>query len=250
MNIVVCVKHVPDSETDIKIAPDGVSIDESTAKFDINPYDEYALEAGVQLREKHGGEVVALLLGDDKASKTARKCLAAGADRAIHLCIDNSRMLESSVVAKLLTSEIKDHEFDIVLCGKKSIDSESHQVGVFLGEMLDVPVLTTVESLVVSDNIVTVTRDMEGGKETLECNLPCVLTAEKGLNKPRYPSLRDIMAAKKKQIERKDAASLNGSIEIIELRYPPDRPPGRIIGEGVEAVKETVSLLKNEAKVI
>lgn len=250
MNIVVCVKNVPDSETRIKILSDGVSIDESMIKFDANPHDEYALEAAAQLKEKLGGEVTAICLGDDNATSTIKRCLACGADNAIHLVAQNSRMADSLVVAQALADEIKNISFDIILCGKQASDTDSHQVGGLVAQILDVPCISMVNEISVPNKKVTASRDVEGAKEILECSLPCVLTAEKGLNKPRYPSLRDIMKAKKKEIKRKEIMLNQGGIEILSMEYPPPRNAGKIVGEGPEAVSELIKLLKEEAKVL
>lgn len=250
VNIVVCVKSVPDSETRIKILSDGVSIDESMIKFDANPHDEYALEAAVQLKEKLGGDVTVISLGDDNATSTIKRCLACGADNTIHLVATNSRMADSLVVAQALADEIKNNSFDIILCGKQDSDTNSHQVGSLVAQILNIPCISMVNEISISDKKVTASRDVEGEKEIVECSLPCVLTAEKGLNKPRYPSLRDIIKTKKKEILRKEIKLNQAGIEILSMEYPPPRSAGKIIGEGPEAVPKLIKLLKEEAKVL
>jgi len=250
VNIIVCVKSVPDSETRIKILSDGVSIDESMIKFDTNPHDEYALEAAVQLKEKFGGEITVICLGDDNAKSTIKRCLACGADKAIHLVAQNSRMADSLVVAQALADEIKNNSFDIILCGKQASDTDSHQVGALIAQILNIPCISMVNEISISDEKATASRDIEGAKEIVECSLPCILTAEKGLNNPRYPSLRDIMKAKNKEILRKEVKLNKAGIEILSMEYPPPRSAGKIVGEGPKAVPELIKLLKEEAKVL
>lgn len=250
MNIFVCVKVVPDSETIIKIAPDGKMIDETNIRLAINPYDEYALEAGVQLKEKVGGEVTVISIGDENVAGVIKKCLPVGADKAIHLVAPNSRMAEPLSIARLLADEIRCHPFDIIFCGKTTIDAQNGLVGELLGSLLNIPVVSAASQFSIEGECAVVSRDVDGTKETIECALPCLVTAEKGLTKPRYPSLREIMLAKKKQIDSKPVIPGEPNLCVLGLEYPPNRPPGKIIGEGAGAAPELVRLLTEEAKVL
>lgn len=256
MNIIVCIKIVPDSETIVKIASDGRSIDETNVKFAISPYDEYALEAGVVLKEQFGGEVTVVSIGEATVGSVIRKSLSLGADKAIHLVAQKSRMADSLSIAKAMADEIRYHPFDIIFCGKQSIDAGSGLVGVMLGQLLNVPFISAVSELSVNSprringNRVTAQRYSDGTKEVVECSMPCVITAEKGLSKPRFPSLKDIMLAKKKPLDAKPVPLEIQQIDILRMEYPPIRHSGRIIGEGIGSVPELVRLLKEEAKVL
>lgn len=250
MNILVCVKVVPDSETIVKIAPDSKTIDETNIRLAINPYDEYALEAGVQLKEKVGGEVSVISVGDENASGVVKKCLPVGADRAIHLVALNSRMAEPLSIASVLADEIRSHPFDIIFCGKMTIDAQNGLVGELLGSLLNIPVVSAASQFSIEGDRAVVSRDVDGTKQIVECALPCLVTAEKGLTKPRYPSLKEIMLAKKKQIDPKPVILGEPNLCVHGLNYPPNRPAGKIIGEGAGAVPELVRLLTEEAKVL
>ncbi|MGH7752415.1 MAG: electron transfer flavoprotein subunit beta/FixA family protein, partial [Gemmatimonadales bacterium] len=205
MKVAVCIKRVPDSETRVKIAPDGKSLDESGVKFVMNPYDEFAVEEALRLKEKAGsGEVVVVSLGPDAAQETIRTALAMGADRGVLLNVDRIP-LDGFEVAKTLAAELKPGGFDLILFGKMAIDDYNHQVGPMVAELLGVPCVTTVEHLHWEDGRGTAEREIEGGMEVVEFSLPAVLSTDKGLNEPRYPALKGIMAAKKKPLEEKTA---------------------------------------------
>lgn len=251
MKIVVCVKHVPDTETKVVIADDGKSLNPANVKFILNPYDEFAVEEALKLKEAQGdGEVIVLSLGPEEAQSSIRTALAMGADSAVLLKAANSALIDGVAVAKALAEEIKNLAPDFVLTGKMAIDDYGYQVGSMLAELLGWPVLGTARELKLSDGKATIVRDIEGGRETLDATLPCVITAEKGLNEPRYPSLKGIMMAKKKTIDVKDAVLDAGGFEIVEMTYPPQKPTGRIVGAGAEAAPELIRLLRDEAKVI
>jgi len=176
--------------------------------------------------------------------------MAMGADGGILLKAENASLADGLSVAKALADEIKTLEADLILTGKIAIDGYGHQVASMLGELLDMPVLPTAKTLEIADGVATIKRDIEGGKETLKANTPCVITAEKGLNDPRYPALKGIMQAKRKPLEIKDIVLDAGGIEILEMSYPARKPEGRIVGEGPEAAAELVKLLRDEAQVI
>jgi electron transfer flavoprotein beta subunit len=249
MKIVVCVNHVPDTETKIKVAADGTSIDRTGVNFMLSPYDEIALEEGLRLREKFKGDVTAISLGGDTNKETLRKALAMGVDKAVLLKDDTPR--DSFGVASALAAEIKGLAPDVVLFGKQSIDFDDAQVGTLVAEMLGMPSVGVVVKLDVAEGgAVVATREIEGGHEVVHTKLPCAITAQKGLNDPRYPSLKGIMAAKSKPIEEKAAAAAEQRVVTVALRRPAAKNAGRIVGTDASAVPELVRLLHEEAKVI
>jgi len=251
MKIAVCVKQVPDTETKVVLAGDGISIDPADVKYVMNPYDEFAVEEALKLKEAAGeGEVVVLTVGGEDAQPAMRTAMAMGADSGILLKAAHAELADGLTIAKALATELKTLEVDLVITGKLAIDGYGHQVASMLGELLQMPVLPTAKSLEVSNGVATIKRDIEGGKETVEATIPCVVTAEKGLNEPRYPALKGIMQAKRKSLEIKDVELDAGGIEIMEMSYPAKKPDGRIIGEGPEAAAELVKLLRDEAQVI
>ena len=251
MKIVVCVKQVPDTETKVVIASDGLSIDPADVKYVMNPYDEFAVVEALKLKEAAGeGEVIVLTLGNESAQPVMRTAMAMGADSGVLLKAENAALADGLAIARVLAAEIKEMGADLILAGKIAIDGYGHQVATMLGELLDLPVLPTAKSLVIDEGLATIQRDIEGGKETVTAKLPCVITAEKGLNDPRDPALEGIMQAKRKPLEVKDVTLDTAGVEILEMSYPPKKPEGRIVGEGPEAAAELVKLLRDEAQVI
>ena len=247
MKIAVCLKRVPDTTAKIVIGPDGRSIDETGVKFVPNPYDEYALEAAIALKEKAGaGETVVVSLGGESTPETIRTALAMGIDRAVLL--KGGPSADGLEVARALSGELKG--FDLVLFGKMAVDDYNHQVGVMVAELLELPCISAVSSLTIEGEVVTAEREVEGGIEVVECRLPAVITTDKGVNTPRLPSLKGIMAAKKKPFEIKDATVGAGGVNVLALALPPERQAGRIVGEGPDAAPELARLLRTEAKVI
>ena len=249
MKIAVCVKRVPDTEARIKISADGTSIEESGVKFVLNPFDEYAVEEALKQKEQAGGEIVVVSLGTDSNQETMRTALAMGVDRGVLLKTD-VKAPDSLAVAKVLAAELKQGEYDLILFGKLAVDDGCHAVGAMVAELMELPCVSSIGSLEIADGKGTAEREIEGGVEVVEFSLPAVLTAEKGLNEPRYPALRGIMMAKKKPLETKDVELVANGVEISALAYPPERKAGRIVGEGVDAVPALVDALKNEAKVL
>ncbi|MCF7827326.1 MAG: electron transfer flavoprotein subunit beta/FixA family protein [Candidatus Marinimicrobia bacterium] len=251
MKIVVCVKQVPDTETKVVIGGDGLSIEPTDVKYVMNPYDEYAVEEALKLKEAAGeGEVIVLTLGGEEAQPVMRTAMAMGADSGILLKVANAALADGLSIAKALADEIRTLDVDLILTGKIAIDGYGHQVPTMLGELLGMAVLPTAKTLEIVDGVATIQRDIEGGKETVKASTPCVITAEKGLNDPRYPALKGIMQAKRKPLEIKDIALDAGGIEILEMSYPARKPDGRIVGEGPEAAVELIKLLRDEAQVI
>jgi len=250
VRIAVCIKRLPDSETRVKIAPDGKSLDETGVKFVLNPYDEFAVEEALRRREQAGaGEVVVFSLGPAAAQETLRTALAMGADRGVLLQVDRMPA-DGLVVARALAAELQDGAFDLILFGKLAIDDYNHQVGPMVAELLGLPCVTSVSRLEIADGKGVAEREIEGGIEVCEFPLPAVLTVDKGLNEPRYPALKGIMAAKKKPMEIKPTPLGVGDVEIVALTLPPERKEGKIVGEGPAAVPELVRLLREEAKIL
>ncbi len=249
MNIIVCMKQVPDSETRVKVAADGKSLDLSAVNFVINPHDEFAIEEAIRLKEKLGGEVTVLTLGPERAENDIRKALAMGADKAVLLKTDGNF---SGDVAHALAEQIKSMPHDLVFFGKQAIDEDSAQMPQLVAEYLDLPCVTVVVKLDVNGEAKTASaeREIEGGKEIVEFSLPAVIGTQKGLNEPRLPNLKGIMAAKKKPLEKKDPVVTAAMTEAVALELPPPRPAGKIVGKGAEAVPELLRLLHEEAKVI
>lgn len=249
MNIFVCVSHVPDTTTKVQVGGDGKAIDPAGVTFILNPYDEYAVEAGLQLKEARGGEVVAVCFGPDAVKETIRKALAMGADKGIHIKSDTPR--DSFGTARAIADALKDRNPDVIFCGRQSIDYDGWQMAGLLGEMLGMPSVSVASTLEIKeDGSIEAEREIEGGMEAVVSKLPAVISAQKGLNDPRYPKLQGIMQAKRKPIEDVEPAPYENRVEVLEMTKPPIKSAGKIVGEGPEAVKELVRLLHEEAKVI
>jgi electron transfer flavoprotein beta subunit len=247
---VVCVKQVPDTETRVKLAADGRTLDPAGVTWVLNPYDEYAAEQALRVREQQGGgEVVAISVGGPGVQTTLRNVLALGADRAVHLKSESAAP-DPLAVARALAAEIRGLGPGLVWFGKQAVDDDQAQVGPVVAELLDLPCVTVAATFVLEGEKVTVEREIEGAREVVELALPAVITADKGLNEPRYASLKGIMAAKKKPIEEKPAELGEPNLEVLALELPPARAAGRIVGQGVEAVAELVRVLREDAKVI
>lgn len=248
MKVVVCVNHVPDTETKIKIGPDGVSMDRTGVNFMLSPYDEFAVEEALRLRDKFKGEVVAISLGPEQHKETLRKALAMGVDKAVLLKDDTVR--DSFGTAHALAEEVRAQAPDAILFGKQSIDYDGSQVGTMVAELLGLPSVAVVVKMDVQDGKVVCEREIEGGHEVVETKLPAVFMAQKGLNEPRYPSLKGIMAAKTKPIEEKPPAPVPPRVVVRSMRKPAAKGSGKIVGTDKSAVPELVRLLHEEAKVI
>ncbi|PSR28847.1 MAG: electron transfer flavoprotein subunit beta [Sulfobacillus benefaciens] len=255
MKVLVMVKQVPDTETRIKIRPDGQGIVEDGIKWVINPYDEFAVEESLRIREKFGGETVVVALGPKRVEEAVRQSLAMGADRAV--IIESADMLEPSLVVQALAKVVKEEGFDLIITGKQAVDDDSAQVGPMLAARLGLPHASIVIKLDIDDsqNKLRVERELEGATEVVELPFPSVITAQRGLNEPRYPTLPNIMKAKKKEVKRipLDSLSIDPSprIRLIQLSPPPDRPqPTVLTGEPAETAKKLAELLHEQAKVI
>ncbi len=257
MNIYVLVKRTFDTEE--KIVVSGGKIQEDGAEFIINPYDEYAIEEAIQKRDAFGGKVTVITIGGEDAEKQLRTALAMGADEAVLINTeDDLDELDQYSSAYILAEYLKDKEADLILAGNVAIDGGSGQVGPRLADLLGINYVTTITNLEIDGTTVKIVRDIEGDSEVLETSLPLLVTAQQGLNEPRYPSLPGIMKAKKKPLEELELDDLDIDeddvelkVETVEIYLPPQKAAGRVLeGDLSGQVKELVSLLHNEAKVI
>lgn len=257
MNIYVLLKRTFDTEE--KISINNGAIDEGGAEFIINPYDEYAIEEAILLKDKHGGTVTVVTIGSEEAEKELRTALAMGCDQAV--LINTEDDLEESdpfTTSKILSQYFKENSFDLILGGNVSVDKSSGQVGPRLAELLDIPYVTTITKINVDGKTAVIERDVEGDSEIIETSLPLLVTAQQGLNEPRYPSLPGIMKAKKKPLEELelddldlDEADAAPKTKTIEVYLPPKKEAGKILeGDLEHQVKELLKLLHTEAKVI
>ena len=250
MKIAVCIKRVPDMEMRFSIAADRTSLDSTGMKYEMGDFDGYALEVGLQLTEKHGpGEVVVVSLGPDGVQEILRKGLAMGASRAIQLKVDQVPF-DGLAIAKALAEELRNGGYHLILFGRMATDTANGTVGPMTAELLDLPCVTGISQLELSDGRGSARRDLEGASETVEFPLPAVLTIDEGIARPRLASLKGIMAAKKKPLETKPAQLGPVNLKVERMELPADRPPGRIVGEGADAVPELLRLLQTEAKVL
>lgn len=256
MNIFVLLKRTFDTEENIVIAND--TIDDSNAEFIINPYDEYAVEEAVSLRDEHGGEVTVVTADDEEAEKQLRTALAMGADRAVLIETDDLDEIDSSSIAFLLASYLKAQDYDLIIGGNISVDNGSGQVGPSIAEHLGIPQVTTITKITVEDGKATLVRDVEGDEETIEASLPLLVTAQQGLNEPRYPSLPGIMKAKKKPIETLDLDDLSideddaeAKTEVTDISLPPPKSTGIILeGDAKDVVTQLISNLKEKENIL
>ena len=246
MNVSVCIRRVPDTETRIRIGDDGVSIDTSGVKYIVSPYDEFALEAGLRVTESRGaGQVTVVTVGDAAASESLKNSLAMGAHRAVLL--EGEVSMDGLATAKALAAELEGSDAPLILLGVKAADDDQQQVGPMLATLLGRPCATAVTRLDAEEGRVRCHREVDGGTEVVDLPLPCVVTITKGTYEPRYATLRGIMAARRKPLERKPAGLPVPRLRVRSLELPAPRPPGRIVGEGVDAVPDLVRLLREEA---
>ncbi len=248
MKIAVCVSHVPDTAAKINIGSDGKNIDANGVTFVVNPYDEFAIEEALKTKEKLGGETVAISLGGDANKETLRKALAMGIDNAVLLKDESYR--DSLSVARALAEEIKAQGAELVFCGKQSVDHDNSIVGQLTAELLGYNCISVAVSFSFDGSKINCEREIEGGKEIVETTLPAVITTQKGLNEPRYASLKGIMSAKKKEIIEKLPVAANNYIEVRSMKKPMGKQAGKILGSDATVVPELIRLLREEAKVI
>ncbi len=256
MKMVVCVKQVPDTETQIKVAPDGKSIAVADVKWVMNPYDEYGVEEALRLKEAHGGEVIVVGAGPKRVAESLRTALAMGADQAILVEDEGLYGADPVTVAQILAKVVGGLAPDVILCGQRAVDDDAGVVSSALAEALGLPQVSVITRLEVKDGKALVQRPVEGETLVIEAELPVVLSAGKGLNEPRYASLPGIMKAKKKPFAIKTLAELGAArednLEVLSLTPPPTRAPGKkITGDGpAELAAALVKALREEAKVI
>jgi electron transfer flavoprotein beta subunit len=249
MNIVVCIKRVAASNSTIKLTADGTAVDASALEYEINPYDEFAVEQALLTKEAAGsGEVTVVTLGSSDSVKELRDCLARGADKAVLLKHDGQA--DAYATSEMLVSWLKEQSADLILMGKQAIDGDDSQVPQRVATLLDFACVIDVKKVEIQDGSIVAERDIEGGREIVACKLPAVLATQKGLNEPRYANLKGIMKAKKKPFEELEASKVDAALTVISLELPPARAEGRIVGEGAEAVGALIDALKNEAKVL
>lgn len=255
MKIAVCLKRVPDTASKIRIGDDGKAIDPSDVQYIISSYDEFAVEEAIRLKEHLGGGTVTVIcLGPAQAQQNLRQALAMGADDGVLLKEDGE--LDPYQIGKALAATLAERGDDIVMFGRQSVDNGNGLVGPITARLLGIPCVTEIVKLSVDGNsdsdgfTATVEREIEGAREVVEVALPAAFTAHKGLNEPRYASLKGIMAAKKKPIEEAAPTSSEARLQPVSLELPAPRPEGQILAEGVEGVPDLVRLLREQAKVI
>lgn len=258
MNSIVCITQVPDTESRIKIAADGRHVDEAGLKFIVSPYDEFALEEAIKIKEAKGGDVTVVSFGPDRVAQALRECLARGATKALHIK-GEVKDADSLGIAKVLSAAIKPLPYDLVFFGKQGVGTDNSLVGPMVAELLGLPQVNVVTHLEVQEKV-TAHREIEGAEEVIETSLPAVITAQKGLNETRYASLKGIMAAKKIAIDTKSIGDLglsdgdvyNQRVRIVSLELPPEKKGGRKIdgGDPAAAAKEILKYIREEAKAL
>jgi electron transfer flavoprotein beta subunit len=250
MKIAVCIKRVPDTEMRFSIAPDGKSVDATGLKYEISTFDEYAVEAALRLAEANPDSTVTVVgLGPSELAEQLRRTLSMGADQALHLTVDQVPV-DNLAIAKALAAGLRDGGFDLVLFGRSATDTGSGAVGAMTAHLLGLPCVTAINHLEINDMRGTAHRELEGATETVTFPLPAVLTIDEGLGRPRIPSMKGIMAARKKPLEERPGELGQTMLTLESLAPPPVRPPGRIVGEGTDAVPDLVRALRDEAKVL
>lgn len=262
MNIVICVKQVPDTETKIRVK-DG-QVDHSETKYVVNPYDEYAIEEGLRIKERLGeGKITLISTGPERAKDALKSGLAVGAEEAIHLMDEAFEGSDPYATALILSKALEKLDYDIIFCGKQGVDEDHAQVGIILAELLDIPHVSVVTKLEISEDgkSILAYREVEAGHEAVEAPLPAVITAQKGLNEPRYASIKGIMAVKKKVIPEWNAEQLGvdsatvgrdaAKVSFVEVTLPPERESGKVFDEDpVQDAIKVAHLLRDEAKIL
>ena len=249
MKILVPLKRVVDYNVKVRPLPDNTNVDLNNVKMSVNPFCEIALEEAVRIKEAgNAEEVIAVTVGKSESQEQLRTALALGADRAI--LVETESLLEPLAIAKVISKLVEEENPDLIILGKQAIDGDNNQTGQMLGALLDYPQATNASEVMLDDNNVTVTREIDGGLQTLKLNKPAIVTTDLRLNEPRYASLPNIMKAKKKELTVKNVNDLGIDVsprtELLSVELPPSRDAGII----VESVDELVDKLKNEAKVI
>lgn len=260
MNIYTLVKRVPDTESKIRIDHEKNVIIEEGLNFILGPYDEYGVEEALRLREAHGGKVTVVSVGTEAAIVILKKCLAMGADEAVLIKDETPETYDGMRTAKILAAAFKNRftDYDLLLVGKQSVGADNMQIPSMLAELLDLPQVNVVTKLEIKDREGIAHREIEGAVEKIKFSLPAVVSAQKGLNEPRYETLKGIMMAKRKEIPvvtlqdlGVQEVDLSPKVKLIKLENPPERKAGEVIeGEPEETAKKLVEFLQKEAKVI
>ena len=249
MKILVAVKRVIDYNVQVRVKEDNTGVVTDNVKMSTNPPDDNAIEEAVKIKEAgKAKEIVAITIGDDKAQETVRKALAVGADRGIHVKADG--IVEPLAVSKILKAVVEKEKPDLVFMGKQAIDDDCNQTGQMLAALLDWPQATFASKIEVGDKNLSVTREVDEGLETIEVNIPAIVTCDLRLNEPRYASLPNIMKAKKKPLDQMTASDLGIDTKPRIEQIKVEEPPKRKAGIKVSNVAELVNKLKNEAKAI
>lgn len=257
MNIIVCAKETFDTETKIGLKQDGF-LDESLVKYILNPFDEYAVEEAIRLTENEEGQVSVVSASRKDPSQALRHCLAMGVDRAVWLDGSGLNAVDGHVYAEVLAQWISTQRYDLIFCGKEAVDDGSSEVPSRLAEILDLPQVNVASKLSINGGKAEVRRDIEGGAEIIAVDCPFLLSAQKGLNEPRYPSMRRVLRAKKMAVEKVKIEELGLSETALkpftlveEYILPPPKCAGRLLyGSHQEAVAELITILKDERKLI
>jgi electron transfer flavoprotein beta subunit len=262
MEIVVLIKQVPDTEALIQIADDGAAIKTDEIKWVLNPYDEFAVEEALRIKEAEGGTVTIVSVGPDKTVEAIRTALAMGADQGVHINDPDAYGSDSLATAKILAATLKEMEFDLIVAGQRGVDGDNYQVGAAVAEYLNLPQISMVVKQEIADGQITCERTVDGGVAVVKAALPVLFTTQRGLNEPRFASLPGIMKAKKKPLETKtladlgvDAASVgeaNRKVTVTALNFPPQREAVRMMGgDSADAqAAELVKILHEEVKAL
>lgn len=254
MNILVCIKQVPDMESKFKVDGDGTWYDSADLAWRMNEYDEYSVEEAVQLKEKTGADLTVLSIGPEQVKETMKKALAMGCDRGVHVADDTSFKKDSFSIASIIAEFARPKNFDLIFTGMQSQDRGSAQVGIFVAEMLGLPCVTTIVDFSFEDNKISVKRELEGGvKAKITAPVPALVTCQLGLNSPRYLTLPNILKAKKKEllsIPVADLLKVENLGETTSLCFPEKKGSGLILeGDASELADKLIKILKEKTVV-
>ncbi len=255
MKLLVCIKQVPDMESKFRIDADGVWYDRGDLAWRMNEYDEYAVEQAVKVKEQTGADLTVLCIGPDQVKETMKKALAMGCDRGVHVADDKSYLKDPFEIASMISEFARDKGFDLIFTGMQSQDRGSGQVGVMVAELLAISAVTTIVDFTLADGKITVKRELEGGiKARVETSLPALVTCQLGLNTPRYPTLPNIMKAKKKEMLTVAAGDLHKASSLqktLKIAFPEKRSGGLFLeGEVGDIADRLIRILKDKTAVL